>query len=397
MAAQAMFEGGEVEVAPGGLAVLQLTVVNLGDSTETFAITVAGMAASWTTVHPPTVTLFGGTHETVDVEIRPPKLPSTADGPTGLTARIVPLGSPDDIITAETRLVIGASHDRQLTLLQPALRSRRSSVYEVMLENQGNTQASCRLHLVDSTGRLDGDFDPPSIGVEPGAIAIARLKLRANRLQWNRQSRPIPFAVEAEQPTCPTASATATFVQTPVLPERLAAGVVGVALAVAALAAAWFVVVQPAIDRSVDDAVGQLAPVASTPVPGPETSVPETAPPTTVVLTQPFSTRLSADAAQGSTNTAVYEVPDGQTLQVTDVVLQNPGGDDGTVTVLRDDEVLFQWSLATVFGDAVRQFVTPIELTSRQTLRLQVECTTVGNTAAGACTPGVVVSGELLG
>jgi hypothetical protein len=143
--------------------------------------------------------------------------------------------------------------------------------------------------------------------------------------------------------------------------------------------------------------VGDLAPITSAPVAGPETSVPATVPTTTIVPTAPFSTRLSADAAQGSTNTAVYEIPAGQALRITDVLLQNPGGDEGTVTILRDDEVLFQWSLATVFGDAVRPFVTPIELTERQTLRLQVECATVGNTAAGACTPGVVVSGELRG
>lgn len=402
MAVQAIFEGSEVDVAPGGLAVLQLTVLNLGDTTETFALAPAGMAAAWTSIHPPTVTLFGGTSETVDVEVRPPKLPSTADGPTGLTVRVVPQSAPDDVVTAETRLVVSPSHDRRVTVLQPALRSRRRAIFEVMLENEGNTHASCRMHLVDPTGRVDGEFDPPSIGVEPGAIGIARLKLRASRWQWQRQARPLPFIVEAEQPTCPTASAPATLVQAPVLPDRLGSRLLGLAAVLAVLGLAWVAVIAPAIDRRIDDAVdqavdeGSLSPGNSVVSPT-ETTVATTVPPTTLAPRTPFSTRLEADTAAGATGTAVYEVPSGSVLAISDLLLQNPGSDEGTVTLLRNDEVLFRWSLGTVFGDVVRPFVTPIQLSGGEQLRMQVQCTLVGDAAAGVCTPGIVVSGELVG
>jgi hypothetical protein len=403
MAVQAIFEGNEVDVAPGGLAVLQLTVLNLGDTTDTFALAPAGMAGAWTSIHPPTVTLFGGTSETVDVEVRPPKLPSTADGATGLTVRVVPQSAPDDVVTAETRLVVSPSHDRRLTVLQPALRSRRSAIFEVMLENEGNTHASCRMHLVDPTGRVDGEFDPPSIGVEPGAIGITRLKLRASRWQWQRQARPLPFSVEAEQPTCPTVIAPATLVQAPVLPDHLGGRLLGLAAALAAVALAWVSVIAPAIDQRVDDALsdaieesGLVGPGASVP-PESETTVATTAPPTTLAPRTPFSTRLQSDAAAGATGTAVYEVPNGSVLAISDLLLQNPGTDEGTVTLLRNDEVLFRWSLGTVFGDVVRPFVTPIQLSGGEQLRMQVDCTLVGDAAAGVCTPGIVVSGELIG
>jgi hypothetical protein len=355
------------------------------------------MAGAWASIHPPTVTLFGGTHETVDVEVRPPKLSSTADGPTGLTVRVVPQSAPDDVVTAETRLVVSASHDRRLTVLQPALRSRRTAVYEVMLENQGNTQASCRMHLVDPTGRVDGEFDPPSIGVEPGNIAITRLKLKANSLQWRRQSRPLHFEVEAEQPTAPTAMAAATLVQAPVLPERLLSRVLGVAAVVGLLALAWVALIRPAVDQRIDDAIAGIEFPDSTAPSGPDVSVATTVPPTTLPPATPFSTRLQADSAAGTTQTAVYDVPGGQTLQITDLLVQNPGGDEGTVTLLRGDEVLFRWSLATVFGDELRQFVTPIEVGANQQVRMQVDCSLVGDAAAGACTPAVVVSGNLVG
>ncbi|HEY0519304.1 MAG TPA: hypothetical protein VGC84_07405, partial [Ilumatobacteraceae bacterium] len=175
MAAQAWFSRSDIEVVPGTSAVFQMTIVNLGDTTESFSLAPVGLAAGWTTIRPGSVTLFGGSQEVVDIEVHPPLLPSTTAGPTALTVRIVPQSDPDDVGSSETTLQVGATYTRRLHMLQPALRARRTAVYEMMLENQGNTQASCRLHLLDPTGRVDGDFDPPAVGVEPGASSLVRL------------------------------------------------------------------------------------------------------------------------------------------------------------------------------------------------------------------------------
>ncbi|HAP76891.1 MAG TPA: hypothetical protein DCR14_12495, partial [Acidimicrobiaceae bacterium] len=82
MAAQAWFQQGDVDVQPGTTAVLQLTVMNLADTTDSFVVTPYGMAAGYTTIQPAMLTLFGGAQETIDVELRPPMLPSTTAGPT---------------------------------------------------------------------------------------------------------------------------------------------------------------------------------------------------------------------------------------------------------------------------------------------------------------------------
>ena len=105
MAAQAWFSRGDVDDAPGTVAVLQLTVVNLGDTTDTFVLTPSGMAAAWTTINPATLTLFGGTQQVVDLEVFPPLLPSTTAGPTSLSVRIVPQSDPDEVRTAPASLL----------------------------------------------------------------------------------------------------------------------------------------------------------------------------------------------------------------------------------------------------------------------------------------------------
>ncbi len=399
MAAQAWFSRGDVDVTPGTVAVLQLTVVNLGDTTDTFVLTTAGMAAGWTTINPATLTLFGGTQQTVDIEVFPPLLPSTTAGPTSLSIRVIPQSDPDDVRNAETTLIIAGSFDRRLDVLQPALRGRRTATYEMMLENRGNTQASCRLHLIDSSGRVEAEFDPPAAGVEPGGSTLIRMKVRTKGFQWERRARTIPFRIDADQPGSPTAASSATFVQTPMVPELLVGRVIGLVTAAAVLLAGWFGVVKPAIRDAADTAVREAIPETTTTIASTidsltgvtiQSSVPDEDEGTIVNIP------LSVSVPVGQSDTAVYTVPAGQRLQITDLLVQNPNDDQGSLLILRGDVSLFTFALANTFGDVSASLVTPIELLAGEELTVQVTCTSQGDQTSTTCFQNVFVSGLLL-
>ena len=407
MAAQAWFSRSDIEVVPGTSAVFQLTIVNLGDTTETFSLAPVGLAAGWTTIRPGSVTLFGGSQEVVDVEVQPPLLPSTTAGPTALTVRIVPQSDPDDVGASETTLQVGPTFTRRLHMLQPALRARRTAVYEMMLENQGNTQASCRLHLLDPTGRVDGDFDPPAAGVEPGASTLIRLKVHANRLQWERRSRTVQFTIDADQPGAPTASAPVTFVQASMIPERLFPRLLGLAFAIAALALVWFGIVKPAVRDAADDAVTEQLPAAisSTTLVNAVPIVPtDSVPVSTVVTVAPpvvdegtlFSKLLAPAAPAAQTAALTVDVPAGQTFELTDVALQNPDQDAGTAVLLNGTTPIYPFVLADVQGDKRVSWVSPIEVPGGTSLVFQVTCVGPGGVASGACTTAMLVSGRMV-
>jgi hypothetical protein len=396
----------EVVVAPGGEEQLRLLVRNLGDTTESFVVVPLGLCSGWTLIDPPNITLFAGEEQTLTITLRPPRSPGVAAGLTGLTLRVVPHGAPDETATVEAVVRVLAFSERRVTILQPVLRARRTAAYDVVVENLGNEQATCRLRLEDETGRLTGRCEPPSIGVEPGMNAAAQVKVRARRRRWRGGTTSLPFVVEATQEGKPRASAPGTLLQTPVLTTqvvtRLAAGVVAVGVA----AAAWAWVVHPALDDAaadaVDDRIAELVPADSVPGGGPtETTVAvsDGGPTVTTLTTEPgteVAFRLAPAAALGATATEEYTVPDGRRLEMTDVVLQNPQGDQGRAVLSRGGEVLLSWNLVNVIGDDVKQFVTPLTAGAGEVVSFTVTCSAVGDPTAAACTPSVSISGRLV-
>jgi hypothetical protein len=410
---QAWFAHNEADIEPGSSVKLALTITNLGTTTESFSLAPTGLAAAWSTIRPAYITLFGGSQETVQVEVSPPRLAGTTAGPTALGVRVVPQSDPDDVEQAEITLHVASTFDRVVTLLQPALRSRRRATFEVMVENKGNAQASCRMHLIDPTQRLDGDFDPPAIGIEPGGSQLVRMKLKATRNQWERRARTIPFRVDADQQGAPTASATGTFVQGPVLPDRLGVRLGAVALVAGALVGAWFGVVRPAIDDAAADAVAGIE--------LPEITVATTAAPAVTIAEQGDGSEGDGDTGGTGTNAVVpagesrlvalpsgvpaqttnepqtYTVPAGTRFLITDLTMRNPFSDEGTA-VLTVGTTSFEFDLLDYARglDWSRSFRTPIELRAGETVSFQVTCNAVGRPGAAGCTPTATINGTLV-
>ncbi|MEO1059705.1 MAG: hypothetical protein AAFY28_22610, partial [Actinomycetota bacterium] len=199
MSVQAWFSNDEMSIDPGASVTVQLTVHNLGETTDSYTILPAGLTASWVAVSTPNLTLFGGSQEIVEITISPPALPTTAAGPSVVAIRVLPTSDVDETVVAELTVAVESFADTRLVALQPVVRGRRRASFEFMVENHGNALASCRLHLVDPTRRIDGAFDPPAVGVAPGGSSLVRLRARTRGGRLRKATRTIDFDVEAEQ------------------------------------------------------------------------------------------------------------------------------------------------------------------------------------------------------
>lgn len=408
MSVQVWFSQEEISVRPGEATSLSLAVENVGDHTQSYTVIPAGLSAAWTTVTRPNITLFGGSRDVVEVVVRPPAIHSTTAGPTALAVRVIPQNEPEEGVVAETIVGILPFDDRRITTLQPVQRARRRATFEFMVENHGNNLASCRLHLVDASNRVDGSFDPPAVGVAPGAASLVRLHLKAQRGFLRRAERQLDFEIEATEPDHDPAVGRATLIQPPTISGRSVGRFVAVAAAVAAVILAWFGVVRPELRDAASDAVderldelelvgGPDATVPVTTAPLPEEAEPEVTAPTGADLGEPESYRIAVDVGIGNNRSESVAIPPDARFDLTDVVLQNPNGDLGTAQLLRNGDILYEWDLGSMTSaNEFQPRVTPIPFAPTDNIVLAVDCDVAGETTGTGCQISVLLGGRLV-
>jgi hypothetical protein len=407
VAVQAWFVQEDMTVRPGTSASLSVVVENVGDRTESFTIIPAGLSAAWTTVTRPNVTLFGGSRDVIEVTVRPPAIPSTTSGPTAVAVRVIAQSDPDDTTVTETIINVSPFDDRRITTLQPLQRGRRRATYEFMVENHGNNLASCRLHLVDASGRVDGSFDPPAVGVAPGSSSLARLKLRAKRSFFRRAERQIDFEIEATEPEHEPATGRATLIQPPTIPGRALAQLAAVLAVLAGLWLLWDRVVEPEIqdaaDRAVAERVDALVVTESTAVSTTSTTVPtgdepddeDVAEP--IAVGEPIAYRIAVDVGITQERSESMSIPPDSQFLLTDLVLQNPNGDLGTAQLLRNGDVLYTWDLGAM--NSANEFqprVSPLPFAPSDNIVLSVACEAAGKPTGTGCEIAVLLGGTLV-
>ena len=84
-----------------------------------------------------------------------------------------------------------------------------------------------------------------------------------------------------------------------------------------------------------------------------------------------------------------YSVPDGSTLLITDLILENPEGNSGTMSISRGDTPLLEVRLDN-FRDLDYHFVSPIVFGPGDDLVLRATCS-----GAAPCSPAVYFVGSL--
>jgi hypothetical protein len=395
---QAWFSNDDVAVAPGSRLTLMLTIHNLGESTDSYTIVPAGLTASWTTVKQGNLTLFGGSQQVIEVEVAPPALPTTTAGPTAASIRVIPLGDSDDAVVAEATLDVQSFDDCRLVALQPVQRARHRASYEFMVENHGNSLASCRLRLIDASNRIDGTFDPPAVGVVPGSASLVRLKSKARRGAFRRATRTLDFEIEAERQGHAPASTSLAFVQSPTIPAAAIARVLIVLAILGGLAVAWFALIEPTIEDAASDQVDERMAELAIDSEGSTVDTPTT---TSAPVSEsddaeegePTFFRLSVAPSLTQTADQSSTTPDGEVFDMTDVRIENPFNDKGVATLLVNGEQLFIWSLDNVRGQLFEPRITPIRLQPGDNVTFSVRCDEIGDATRSTCTNAINIGG----
>jgi P pilus assembly chaperone PapD len=404
--ARASLSPSSVAVVPGGEAAVDVRIANTGTVVDTFTVTVVGAAADWATAEPPVVSLFPAAEETVRVVFRPPRTPDIVAGDVPFGVRVTSREDVGGSVTEEGVVTVAPFALVSLELVPRTSHGARRMVHDVTVTNDGNHAADVTLRAADPDQALAFALEPAVVSVAPGAASVARLKVRPVKTFGAGPPLTRLFQVVADsQPSGePVAAADGMAVQEATRPAWLKRAVVWSLLGLLALVALWFLLLKPTVRSAAKEAALEAtAPPTIGPggggsgsgsgassgsgsgSSGSSGSGASTAGAATGAAGTPIDGRLFL-TDKGSTD---FTVPDGSTLQLTDIVLQNPAGNTGTLRIQRGDTALLVVELAN-FRDLDYHFVAPIVFTAGQKLVLAAECTSPG------CTPGAYFAGFVI-
>jgi hypothetical protein len=391
----AMLSSTSLSAAPGEAATCDVRIRNNGSVVDQFTVSVVGEAGEWATIAPSTVSLFPGAEGVVTVAFVPPRASSTPTGEVPFGIRVESKEDAEGSVVEEGILAVGAFEDVFAELAPRTSRGKRRARHELALDNRGNGRVSAVLTGGDQGNDVRIAFDPPGLAAEPGTAVFSTVRVSARKRFLRGPSQTRPFTVLVEPEGGMPIALDGTFVQEPVLPRWLPRALMALLLLAALLAGLWFAFLRPEIESAAKDAVqDELAAPENRPALTPATATGSAgssggaessggAP-----AVRSAGTNIDGRLFLTAPGSTAFAVPDGRVLGLTDIVLQNPGGNTGTLSVQRDGTVLLVVALEN-FRDLDYHFVTPIVFTSGQKLELVATC------SSPSCTPGLYFNGVL--
>jgi len=399
MGAAASLDPSLLAVAPGSNTQTSVRVRNTGTVVDEFTLRVVGPAAGWATVEPASLSLFPDADGTAVVRFSPPRSAEVVAGSVAFAVRVQSKEDPQGSVAEEGTIDVASYADLLADLVPRTARGARGSVYELAVDNRGNTRVNASIRAVDPDDQLEMEVDPPALVAEPNTANFVRVKVKPRKTFRKGPPQTRMFQVFVEADAHPPVMVQGTMLQEQTMPPWLKRAALASALALAALVLLWFGVGKPAVRSAAKEAAIQAV---SPPTIGNGSGGGSGGPSGNggADVTVPAGTGGSGTGAGASTpidgrlfltddGTASFEVPAGRALQLTDIVLQNPAGESGRLQIRRGNSPLLVVELAN-FRDLDYHFVAPVVFTAGQQLTLAADCT------SPTCTPGAYFAGFLV-
>lgn len=413
MGSRAVLASTSLPVEPGRSAETTLTVHNTGGVVDRFTFEALGPMGEHVTFEPDALSLFPDATGTVRVVVAPPRQPDVAAGSVPLGLRVASQEDPQGGVTEELTVELAAFSAVGAELLPRVVFARRAGSARLAVDNRSNIAYDATLEAADAAGGIRFAFHPAVVSVPPGGAVFARVRVRPQKPFWKGPDRARPFQIGLvcdTAPHPPRVPVDASMLQSALVP-RWVLRVLAILVALAILAVIlWYTLLRPQIRSTATNVVkSQLAAAGLTPSgsSAPASSSGSSGSSGTHSATAPSSGATSSNSAapatsntssltvngsgtgSGNSNQVIYTVPAGYTLQMTDILVQNAAGDNGSIALARGGTVLMQWSMAD-FRDLDYHWISPTIFGSGSKVVMQVSgCT-------NTCHPGIYYAGSLV-
>jgi hypothetical protein len=411
--------GAAIQALPGGEAACNVRVRNTGMVVDQVLLDVLGDTKGWATVEPPQLNLLPGTEGAVRVVFRPPRASTPPAGQYPFALRAMSHEDPEGSVIEEGAVALGSFTDISATLVPKTSHGRRSGHHKLIVENRGNGSAELSVAASDVDDAIEFHFKPEVFIAEPGTATFIRLRAAPRKRFLKGASKSLPFQAFVVQGEGEPIKTDGAMLQQQIMPEWLLPVLAIACVAAAALVALWFLVLKPEVHAAATQAVGQqmsnmtasakkansaaaaadqaaknansaaAAGKSASGSSGSSASTPTGSAADLLSSAAPVSALLQSDVAPGKTSTYTYKLTGAELLTVSDLVLENPAGNNGIMTIKSGSSPLFEFALAD-FRDLDYHFVQPLEFSASHPLELMVACQNTGSTH---CTAALSFSG----
>ncbi|MBW3556338.1 MAG: hypothetical protein KY454_05275 [Actinobacteria bacterium] len=186
-----------VSVQPGGEATTEVRVRNTGTVVDQFALNLVGEASAWARCDPPVISLFPDAEETVRIHFSPARSSAVTAGLVHYGVRVTCQEDKDFSVVEEGAVQISSFSGVQARVVPRTSEGKRTANHRVEVTNTGNAVADAEVWASDPDELLGIDVDPNHLSIEPGATAVAKVKVVAKKGP-TRTARRIPFQVHVE-------------------------------------------------------------------------------------------------------------------------------------------------------------------------------------------------------
>jgi len=257
--------GARASIAPPGVAVpgnltgCDVRVENTSAVAGTFTLAVAGPAAQWAWVAPPSLDLGPGASAGARIVVRLPRSPAFPAGPLPLILEVrsaTPRAGEAVVATAHAVVEVAPFADVVATVEPRIAGASRVARYTVTLENRGNAPTRAIVDAVDPDDALYLTVEPDSVDLAIRAVGTAVVTARPQSSFLLGPSRPRPFTIVTECAGAQPVEVGATLDQRPAVPRSAFAAVVavvGLALAASLLAGGRSLPAEPALPEDRPD------------------------------------------------------------------------------------------------------------------------------------------------
>lgn len=444
MTATARLAPSSLSVEPGESQQITLHVRNGGDIVEAYRFEVVGAPSAWSVVEPAEISLYPGTADTVTLTFRPPRTPDAPVGQLPFGVRVLPTERPQEVTVPEGAVEVLPFHDVEAELLPRSNRGRLRAGFQVAVRNRGNMPAEVTLGTWDTDEKLRYRVQPDKAELAPGEEGHLKLTVRPRHRILRGAERRHAFQVRVVRAGESGEPLDGAYEQRPLVPAALPKMLAVTAAIGAGLVAAWFGLFKPAITStagaavtsqasqavqsavkeqqkevdSVASAAASQSAAAAEAGAGSGAGAAPSAQPSSAAASAAakaasdaaagaaagagganFYTPLSVRAKSGANAVATFTVPKGKTFLISDVLLQNPQGDSGTLTLDIDGSQVSLLALEN-FRDMDSPWVTPLQVVAGGKVTMTVACRTPGAPPAApkptTCAESALLNGRMV-